>query len=530
MDPAKSSNLRPSARHKLIAQLAQSRENPEVAEGLQPVDYGHYLIHSLDLKAIIPALTHPYPHTRSLAINALSKAWVQLPPNETVAAVGGATGLADILNTVTLRDAKNIAEKLGYHYWGPDDSRTSCLDSFVALMVPSIANPGSVGHPVCRLGSTLATKFLPAISPDTISQLFKFVSTKDTNRLRRLLHTQPAYVAEFLQSDYYKYSNRALCWRTADLTQLFAMRSIRGGPETQGEHWGINLFVKLLTTSSPPWLNFRPDVSGMVELGSSALYNAPSESVWNTAMQALLDRMKIEHEAGKVVTFSIWKKVILSITDKMSRSSASGMEKDMFKLYLKRIGELAAGLDAGVTALLPHLSPPIRQDVLRSLHGIDNERQWSFPSDAARIGLATVMQLKSAIGRPILRQMEPHFNDNAFFIVRGKDLPLPLMNIANGLRSQPADRDDAVSVAVQGRWAFLEGDLAGQEETMQALERWKVLVHRQKQAEGRLKYTRMLLTIAAVVNDTKLLKETFAWVFERFFKVRDWPSVNNWIH
>jgi hypothetical protein len=104
------------------------------------------------------------------------------------------------------------------------------------------------------------------------------------------------------------------------------------------------------------------------------------------------------------------------------------------------------------------------------------------------------------------------------------------MNIANELRSQPADRDDAVSVAVQGRWAFLEGDFTRQEETVQALERWKVLVHRQRQAEGRLKYTRTLLTIAAVVNDAKLLKETFAWVFERFLKVRDWPQQNNWIH
>jgi hypothetical protein len=339
------------------------------------------------------------------------------------------------------------------------------------------------------------------------------------------LYTQPAYVAEFLQGDYYKYSNRALCWRTADLTQLFAMRSIRGVPGTQGNHWGISLFVKLITTSSPPWPNFRPDVSGMVELGSSALRNAPSENVWNTIMRALLDRMKIEHEAGKTVTFSIWKKAVLRITEKMSRSSASSVEKDMFKVYLKKIGELAAGLDAGVTALLPQLSPPIRQDVLRSLHGIENGREWEFPGDACRIGLATIMQLKSAIGRPILRQMEPHFNDNYFFIVQGKDLPLPLMDIANELRSQPADRDDAVSVAVQGRWAFLEGDFTRQEETVQALERWKVLVHRQRQAEGRLKYTRTLLTIAAVVNDTKLLKETFAWVFERFLKVRDWPSV-----
>jgi hypothetical protein len=35
----------------------------------------------------------------------------------------------------------------------------------------------------------------------------------------------------------------------------------------------------------------------------------------------------------------------------------------------------------------------------------------------------------------------------------------------------------------------------------------------------------MLLTISAAVGDAKLLKETFAWVFERFLKVRDWLSV-----
>jgi hypothetical protein len=526
MDPAEISKLRPSARHKLVAQLARSRDKScGVADGLQPVDYGHYLIHSLDLKAIIPALSHPYPHTRALAVKALGKAWLRLPPNETVDALGGAIGLADILNTVTFRDAKSIAEKLGHEYRGPNDPRTSCLDALIALMVPSIGGQDSAGHPLCRLGSTLAVMFLPSVNPDTISELFKFVGPTDGNRLRRLLHTQPVYVGDFLQADYYKYNNASLSWSADDLAQLFAMQSIRDVPSTQGEHWGISLFIKLISASSPPWLNFRPDVAGMVKLGASALKNAPSKSVWDAVMNALLDRMKVEQDAGLTVAFSEWMKVILSITNKMSRYSASIEEKDALKAYLKRVGGLASGLDAGVTILLPRLLPPIRLDVLRSLHGLEDGREWSFPHDAPRVGLATLMQLKSVIGSPILRQMERHFDDNSFFIVRGKDLPLPFMNIANELRTKPTDRDDAISVAIQGRWAFLEGDLSGQEKTRQSLERWKKLLHRQKQVDGRLTYTRMLLTISAAVGDARLLKETFAWVFERFLKVRDSLSV-----
>ena len=528
MDPKEIANLRPSDRHRLIARLAQSPKKLRgPPDGFQPLDHGHYLIHSLDLKLIVPALSHPYPQTRCLAIKALAKAWLQLPPNDTLDALGGASGLADILNTVTFSDAKSIAEKLGNHYRGPEDPRTACLDALVALMVPSIAAPGSAYHPVCRLGSTLATRFLPAVSPAIVSQLFKFVRAKDINRLRRLLHTQPAYVGNFLQSDYYEYDNSALQWPIHDLLQLFALPTVRSVPSEKRDHWGVTLFIKLISAPpAPPWLNFRPNTTEMVMMGAVALSNAPSEDVWNTVMQAFLDKLKLERDAGKMAGFYVWKKIILSITGRMSRFAQSNEDNSRLKSYLKRIGELASGLDAGITLLLPQLTHPIRQSLLRSLHGLEDGREWKFPDDAHRVGVTTVMHLKSELGLPILRQMEPHFNDMSFFAVRGNELPVPLMNIANDLRSRPVERDDAISVAIQGRWAFLEGDLGQQKETEEALERWKRLLHRQKQADDRLRYTRVLLTIVAAVGDPRLFRVTFAWVFDRFFKVTLCPILH----
>lgn len=85
MDPKTAQTLRPSARLKLVARLAQTKDEKVInLENLAPLDYGHYLIHSLDLKIIIPALSHSYPRTRHFAVKALLKAWLRLSPSETI--------------------------------------------------------------------------------------------------------------------------------------------------------------------------------------------------------------------------------------------------------------------------------------------------------------------------------------------------------------------------------------------------------------------------------------------------------------
>lgn len=516
MDPIKAKTLRPSARHKLVAQLALAEDKAQKVtdiENLSPPDYGHYLIHSSDIKIIRPALNHPYPQTRRLAAKALSKAWLQLPPSETVEALG-ALDLADILNNATFVDAKYLSEKLGHDYRGPEDPRTRVLDKLVSLLIPSISNDGP-NHPVCRLGSTLATMYLPAVSPPVVSQLLGFLGGRDAGRLRRLLYTQPSHVSQLLLADHSELENPNVHWKSKDLCRLFAMRSIRDIPSQPDEHWGINLFIKLITTPRPERSPFPSGISAIVPIGSSTLQNAPTIKIWTNIMEALIERAEVGFAGGESTDFNGWKSIILNITDKMSRTTGGNVTMEALKGYLKRIGRVVTGGDAGINALFTRLPLAIREDVLRSFHGLDADKDWNFPSDAPRVNLATIMQLNSARGKPIFRQILPHLNHGQFF---ANSYSTRLNRISGDLAAQPADRDDAISLAIQGRWAYLEGDLEEHKKTIEAVERWKKLVHRQRLPVQRIQYTRSLLIIVATIEDTNLLKETFAWVFDRFLK------------
>lgn len=359
--------------------------------------------------------------------------------------------------------------------------------------------------------------YIPAVSPAIVSELLKFASNKDTNRLRRLLRTQPGYVGQFLQSEFNELRNPVVRWNVQDIAYLFTLRGVRDISYQSNEHWGISLFTKFITAHTPRRrLYFNPPITELIDFGASVLKNTPNDDIWASVLDAILDRAELEVAAN----FATWKPIILMITNKMSRGGKeSGIELKTLQTYLKRIGKVATqGINEGVNEILARLSPTIRQDVLISLHNHDEDREWVFPDDAGRINIGTVMHLKSAQGRPILRKLEPYFSTYSTF--PWNDVAAaPLANIFNNSHAEPVDREDAILLAVKGRWAYLEGDLEEKERTLQGVERWKKLVHRQRQSEGRVKYTQTLFEIIKTIGDVKLLKEVASWAFERFYKV-----------
>lgn len=519
--------MRPSARNKFLGQAA--RQSPQalaqVAADLEPEDFGCYLLHSLNLSAIIPSLHHAYPKVRALAINALVKAWLLGPPTETIQALGGAVGIANILNSITFNDAKNLASKLGHSYRGPSDPRTHTLDALVAIMVPAIGGSESI-HPISRLASTLSTMLIPAVSPDTVSHLIKFAGPRDHHRLQRLARTQPSYVAGLLLMEYTKYENADLEFSPDTLDSLFALKTVRNGDGAAEGHWGIDLYLKLAATPLSPVLNFAPTIPQRIRYGRTALRNAPNDEQWYQVMKSLLNRAEAEEAVGNSASIDDWEPLILYISHKMSRGEKKGAHisrKETLRKYLVRIGTLArnssSDFDHHIQRLLPLLGPSIRPTVLRSLHGLNDDHIWLFPHDRTRMSVASVMQLNKEHGEPIMKQLELNLNDSSAFADTGNDFSTMVTVVNNEMATEQTDRDDAIAIIVHGRWAFAEGNLIEQEKTKQALERWKKLVHRQRTADTRLKYVKTLLTVSAAVGDIQVLKDITAWVFQRFLKV-----------
>ncbi|KAG8817321.1 hypothetical protein FRC17_011285 [Serendipita sp. 399] len=83
---------------------------------------------------------------------------------------------------------------------------------------------------------------------------------------------------------------------------------------------------------------------------------------------------------------------------------------------------------------------------------------------------------------------------------------------------QPADRDNAVSVSLRGRWAVMESDQKGRDRLKKDIENWKLLVHRQRQSEKRVVYAQTLITMVTFTGDMDLLKDVFSWLLGRFLK------------
>ncbi|CCA66763.1 hypothetical protein PIIN_00443 [Serendipita indica DSM 11827] len=529
MNASQLEDLTPSVRHRTLAQASLkdvSFVRQAAAGGLRASDQGLCLLHSLDIEAILPALKHKSPQTRAIAINAFVKAWFRQTETSTpvIDAIGGGLGLATILNELTFRDAKKLSEKLGHNYRGATDPRTQVNDQLVSLLVPSISNDGPV-HPISRLGSTLATNFIPACSPKIVFELLKLLDAKrDKNHLRRLLHTQPEVVGNLLLTPYDVLENPNLVFDQEDLKQLFSLRTIRTLSTPPGHHWGVDLFIKCMSAPEYPRLNFVAGISNNIDLGVVLLRAVDKTPYWTTLLELLISLGKTSKARGSTLSFDSWKPVVVNIASKLLKCGDGrihGISTERLRNYLTEIASSLQqiSMDNAVAALMPALVPKARIIVLRSLYRVDDLRTWMHPYPAV-IKVATIALLTSRDGEPILRQVERHFGDHHYLShAYGSTGLSNMFNLLNSATAaEPTDRDDAVSSTVRGRWANLEGDEAGKSKFKEWLERWKLKTHHQREPDGRVRYTRALLIIAAIVEDREIQKTTWAWVFERFIK------------
>ncbi|KAG8848369.1 hypothetical protein FRB91_010873, partial [Serendipita sp. 411] len=525
MDASLLETMSPSARQKLLGQAAQKTGKvvEDQVSDLRPGDFGHYLFHSGDIAAIIPALSHKSRIVRKWAIKGFSKVWFQQSTAQTIIdAVGGSTGFADILNSLPFDDAKSLVSKLGNSYRGPADIRTRTLDELAVLLVPMIGKEGPA-HPISRLGSTLATMLLPSCSPKIVKSLLKLASKRDRHRLHRLLHTQPVLVAELLKTPYEEIENQFVTFEDEDLKRLFAMSSVRGVPAHSGTHWGIEQFLQLVRTPRQPKLVYQGDIANRITLGTAVLRNTSNDAQWCQVVEALLEISK--EERGEI-SFDAWSPIIRSIADKLStktsQSARGSLTSEKLCKYLKEISALILnGVSTGLARLLPTVPQSTRNTLLRTLHGLEDGHEWKFPDDATKLSLSTVSLLRREEGEPLLKAMEPHFDTFAFHSSNNQYYSAPISHLNGLISSQTADRDNALSIALRGRWAFMEADQEGLKELKNEIENWKQLVHRQRQPEGRIMYAQALITMAAITGDLNLLKEVWSWLLDRFLKDGD---------
>ncbi|PVF91656.1 hypothetical protein CPB86DRAFT_820318 [Serendipita vermifera] len=526
MDPKNLGRLRPSARNKLLGQ--ECHKSPDaarkVAARLNAQDVGVVLVHSLSFEDIIPALHHEYPITRNLAAKAFQKAWLTQPASQVAQAVGGAEGLADILNTVPFQDAKNLATKLGHHYRGADDPRTQILDSLVYLLNPSLnQESGQKTHPISRLGSTLTFPLLPALSPNTVWQLIPSVRPADKHRLRVLLQNQPTIIAELLSIEREKYNNTNLRLSPRELNMLFTMPSVRGVEQKPESHWGLELFLELLEkTNHTSKLIFQPSLAELVNYTTLLLRHAPNEKQWLNLLDQLLSRAEANKQSQRL-SLLVFIPIIRAVSRKLAKCEEGNARLDATALegVIKRIGSVALGVNTATSApMLPTIAPSTRAKVMRLLNNMTQQDDWKFPEDLPQLTLSTVATLGPSHGEPLLRKLTSYFY-NTSFQGNGLSFTEHLGTLKRLVNLAPADTQDMITAAVRGRWAFFGKDKEGQQETRNAIERWKKLIHKQRKPEGRVDYTNALILVTVIIEDVQLMEEATIWSLERFLKDQD---------
>jgi hypothetical protein len=496
-----------------------------MASTLKPRDYGRFLLHSKDLASIMLALKHPHPATRGPAIKALYRAWIQLPPEETLQAVGGAAGLAEILDTASYDDARTIVSYLGRSYLGPSDRRTQTLEQLVTLLLPSLSTE-SLTHTVSRLGPALVSRLIPVLPPTVVNELLRFVKKEDTGRLSQLLYNNPAYAADLLQAQ--KFDNPAIRFDNKALKWLFAQRSISHPSTDTNKHWGIQLLINVIDVQESHRNIFNPSLKDLFGYATAAIKNAPTVEEYFGIIESILRRAEKEQVAGNDVEFDDVRQMVLRLALKLARAVKKRSEDriNLISGYVARLGRIVSGgqssstLNEGGQVCLRGVAPSIRLRFLRLLHNLSDGQQWKFPEDWSRISAPLLILLTREDGEPILRQMDASLEKPESIPTIGSITAERVKAIIELLKDEPRVCRDAVNVAIRGCWAFSQNDAVSQEKTREDMGRWKQLVHRQKDLDTRRKYVDALLTMAGAIGDLLILKELLSWAFERFLKVR----------
>lgn len=521
--------LPPSKRHKQLALFARDAPKDIVNKVLRthqpnihPQDYGELLFHVRLGERTLAALDSPWPSTRSWAVRALARQWNE---SSRVAQEIGATQLADVLDSIPFDDAKNLASRLSRHH-GEGDPRTAILEELVALIAPSLF-PGksAIAHPACRLASVIVPRLLPALSLTTASQVIDAYGTIPSSSLRTLTKLRPEIVVPCLSLPRERGATTKIELSGERLCYIFAFRKPPRMPisamevdQGSGSHWGTEAFLSLLERAGNDSIQFIPTPSLVCSAAVIALKASRTEGQQHRIIVPVLKALQKAHNEDPASTrLNTVQRLVLALFWKTAEPATGRVYED----YIKQLGKISIlpnqALDSSALHFILNPLPAHRRlFVLNLLYGEPLETSKTF-----RCPPQLLYMLPPADGIKALASIRRNFPEKPFSTETWPDTTSPIINQYTAL-SRVAIRDDQSRAAIYEtalRHSWGKDDGSAKEAFVDLIAHWKVSAHRELDATKRATAATLVIRIADLSGDSKLVLEAYKWVLERFEKV-----------
>ncbi len=522
--------LPPSKRHKQLALFARDAPKDIVNQVLRtnqpnihPQDYGELLFHVRLGERTLAALHSPWPSTRSWAVKALAHQWNE--SSRVAQNIGGTTQLADVLGSIPFDDAKNLASRLS-KYHGEGDPRTVILEELVALIAPSLFPGKSVAaHPACRLASVIVPRLLPALSLSTALQVIDVYGTIPSSSLRTLTKLRPEIVVPCLSLPRERGATTKIELSDERLRYIFAFRKPPRVPisamevdEGSGSHWGTEAFISLLEKADNDSIQFVPTPSLVCSTAMIALGTSRSEDQRHRIIVPVFKALQKAHNEDPASTrLSTLQHFVLALFWKTAESATGKVYED----YVKQLGKISIlpnqALDSSALHfILKPLPAHRRLLVLNLLYGEPLETSKTF-----RCPPQLLYMLPPADGIKVLASTRRNFPEKPFSTETWPGTTSPVINQFTAL-SRVAFRNDQSRATIYEtalRHSWGKDDGSAREAFMDLIEHWKVSAHREPDATKRATAAMLVIRIADLSGDSKLVLEAYKWVSERFEKV-----------
>jgi hypothetical protein len=521
--------LPPSKRHKQLASFARDAPKDIVnqvlrthQQNIHPQDYGELLFHVRLGERTLAALHSPWPSTRSWAVRALAHQW-----NESSRAVQecGTVQLADVLNSIPFDDAKNLASRLS-RYHGEGDPRTVVLEQLVALIAPSLFPGKSVtAHPACRLASVIVPRILPALSLSTASQVIGAYGTIPSSSLRTLIKLRPEIVVPCLSLPRERGATSKLVLSDEWLCYIFASRKPPRMPistmevdEGSGSHWGTEAFLGLLEKADNDSIQFLPTPSLVCSAAVIALKASRSEDQRHRILVPVCKALQKAHNEDPASTrLNTLQRLVLALFRKTAEPTTGKVYED----YIRQLGKISSlpnqALDCSALHFILNPLPPHRRLlVLNLLYGELLETSKTF-----RCPPQLLSMLPAADGIKVLANIRRNFPERPFSTGTWPDTTSPVINQYTALSCMAFQDDQSRAVIYETslRYSWGKSDESAREAFMDLIAHWKMSAHRELDAIKRATAAMLVIQIADLSGDSKLVLEAYKWVSERFEKV-----------
>jgi len=524
--------LAPSKRHKQLAVFARNAPKDIVNQVLRvhqpnihPQDYGELLFHvrAGESTRTLAALRSPWPSTRSWAVKALAHQWNK--SSRAVEEVGGATQLAGVFNSIPFNDAKDLASRLSRHH-GEGDPRTAVLEELVVLIAPSLF-PGksATAHPACRLASVIVPRLLPALSLSTALQVIDAYGTIPSDSLRSLTKLRPEIVVHCISLPRERGATQKIELSNEKLGYIFAFRKPPRMPisamevdEGSGSHWGTEAFLSLLEKADNDNIQFVPTPSLVCSAAVIAIRASRSEDQRHRILAPVCKTLQKAHNEDPASTsLKILQRLVLTLFWKTAESATGKVYKD----YIKQLGKISIlpnqALDSSALHFILNPLPAHRRLlVLNLLYGEHLETSKTF-----RCPPQLLYMLPAADGIKLLANIRRNFPANPFSTETWPDTTSTVINQYTALSRMAFQNSQSRAIIYETtlRHSWGKGDASAREAFVDLMTHWEVSAHRELDATKRTTAAMLVIRIADLSGDSKLVLEAYKWVLERFEKV-----------